>query len=97
MQQLQHEILQKLSQVVHAIRTGDIGTAAQLFNDGILSIQTDLSKSPLTADDLKKFRYSLETLIMMQEMENWVAVADILEYELIPLWESFLKKRNDEK
>ena len=30
--------------------------------------------------------YSLETLAQMQQMKNWVAFADILEFEFLPLW-----------
>jgi len=68
-----------------AARTGDYGQASSILNTSLASLQKRLSGGSYSADDLNKLSYSLETLSLMQQQENWVAFADILEYELITL------------
>ena len=75
-----------LSEIVTAARTGDYSNISTLLNKGVIAIQEDLKKGPVDEKNLKKISYSLETIIAMQQMQNWVALADILEYEFIPLW-----------
>ncbi|MBN1307088.1 MAG: hypothetical protein JXA18_04170 [Chitinispirillaceae bacterium] len=73
--------------IVAAARTGDYAGAARLLNRLLQTLQRELSKGRVAASDLSKITYSLETLLAMQEMKNWVAFADILEYEFLPLWQ----------
>lgn len=75
-----------LGEVVKAARTGDYSTISTLLNKGVIAIQEDLGKVPIDGETLKNILYSLETIVAMQQMKNWVALADILEYEFIPLW-----------
>jgi hypothetical protein len=72
--------------IVAAARTGDYAGAARLLNTMLQQLQKELSKGHVAAGSLSKITYSLETLLAMQKMENWVAFADILEYEFFPLW-----------
>jgi hypothetical protein len=75
-----------LPAIVAAARTGDYAQGAALLNRFLRILQQELSKGYIAADGLSKVTYSLETLLSMQQMENWVAFADILEYEFLPLW-----------
>ena len=72
--------------IVLAARTGDYSTASRLLNHLFRILQEELSGGRVSAENLSKLTYSLETLMAMQKMENWVAFADILEYEFVPLW-----------
>jgi hypothetical protein len=70
-------------------RLGDYGKAAQSINASILCFQQLAARE----DRRRRFEefgpkmaYSLETLLMMIERKDWVAAADIIDYEFIPLW-----------
>ena len=82
------EIVPQIPAIVAAARTGDYAGAARLLNLLLQQLQKELSKGRFAAGTLSKITYSLETLLAMQKMENWVAFADILEYEFLPLWQS---------
>ena len=73
--------------IIKAARTGDYGKAASDLNIVVANLKAELSKGTIPAANLPKISYSLETLMAMQKMENWVAFADILEYEFVTLWE----------
>ncbi|HEX2958648.1 MAG TPA: hypothetical protein VHO70_17565 [Chitinispirillaceae bacterium] len=75
-------------ETVFAARTGDITTVSTLLNKGVLLLHEELKKNEYRSEDLKKIIFSLETITMMQEAQNWVALADVLEYEFIQLWKS---------
>lgn len=77
----------QLTRIAHLARTGDCGAAASQTNMCMASIQEALSQSPPSPDWMEKLKFSLETLLMMQEQEDWVAFADVAEFELAPLWE----------
>jgi hypothetical protein len=81
-----------LQEIVIAARTGDYSNISTLLQKGVIILQNELKKNPLKGIDLSKLSYSLETITAMQQMQNWVALADILEYEFIPLWKSLVKK-----
>ncbi|MBN1577407.1 MAG: hypothetical protein JW913_12690 [Chitinispirillaceae bacterium] len=83
----QREVVLLVPAIVAAARTGDYAGAARLLNRLLQKLQTELSKGHIAAGDLSKITYSLETLLAMQKMKNWVAFADILEYEFLPLWQ----------
>lgn len=74
--------------VIHSARTGNFGNAAAQFNITLQQIQQSIKSGVISADNIKKLTYSLETLFAMQKMENWVAFADILEYETLQLLEN---------
>jgi hypothetical protein len=71
--------------IVAAARTGDYAGTSRLCNVFLQKLEAELSKGHVMADHLSKITYSLETLLAMQKMENWVAFADVLEYEFLPL------------
>jgi hypothetical protein len=73
-----------------AARTGDCATVSTLLNKGVLTLQDELKKYHFRGEELKKISFSLETITMMQQAQNWVALADVLEYEFIPLWKSVI-------
>lgn len=77
---------QSVPAIITAARTGDYAQTASLLNRFLQQLQQELAKGYITADGISKINYSLETLFSMQQMENWVAFADILEYEFLPLW-----------
>jgi hypothetical protein len=66
-------------------RTGDYGYAASQLNRTLQSVEKYLTSPAFSKELYKKISFSLETLLLMQERKDWVAFADILEYELIPL------------
>jgi hypothetical protein len=80
--------------IVNACRLGDYGDAAGGLNRCIAEVQS-MQKSATFAGvpkaDADKFNYSLETVFLMLQNRDWVAVADVIEYELIPLWQSLYR------
>ncbi|MBN1757068.1 MAG: hypothetical protein JW863_02050 [Chitinispirillaceae bacterium] len=78
--------------IVNAARTGDYAQTASHLNRFLQKLQQELSKGYIAADGLSKLTYSLETLLSMQRMKNWIAFADILEYEFLPLWRELAVK-----
>jgi|GEM_PF-4010717 len=75
-----------INMAVASARTGDYSSAARHLNLLLQELEPHLSRmSPGTLHDIG---YSMETLFAMQKMKNWVALADILEFELLPLWRS---------
>jgi len=74
-----------LQTVVACARTGAYGDASSNINLCSQDLLTYLRSTPPDAQLLRKISYSLETLLMMQQTKDWVAVADVVEYELIAL------------
>lgn len=85
------EILQLCRQIIRFARTGDYGNTASYLNQFLGRLQTFLLNPQLSESSLHKITYSLETLMAMQETKNWVAFADVLEYELIALLQEAAK------
>jgi hypothetical protein len=75
-----------LTEIITAARTGDYGNAASKLNKILQLTQEILANSRINAQGIKKLTYSLETLFALQQTGDWVAFADILEFELTPLW-----------
>jgi hypothetical protein len=73
-------------EIVTAARTGDYAQTAALLNRFLQRLTQELSKGYIPAGELSRINFSLETLLSMQQMENWVAFADVLEFEFLPLW-----------
>ncbi|HON11946.1 MAG TPA: hypothetical protein PLE24_13850 [Chitinispirillaceae bacterium] len=83
-----------LHDVITAARTGDYGKAASDLNRALVLLQTELSGGKVSSEGLAKITYSLQTLLAMQQIGDWVAFADVLEYEFIALWKSLVPDRN---
>jgi len=81
-----NDLLKCIPDIVTAARTGDYAGTARLLNQFLQYLQGELAKGFISAEGLSKITYSLETLMAMQQMGDWVAFADILEYEFGPLW-----------
>lgn len=79
--------------IIKKIRIGDYGNASAELNEALLLIQKAvvINKAD-SGQNLQKLAISLNTLYTMQKIGDWVAVADILEYEFINLLINFLQK-----
>ncbi|HMA65574.1 MAG: hypothetical protein ACM31E_01315 [Fibrobacterota bacterium] len=89
MQSKKTDLYEQIKKIAHEARTGDYGQAASDINIFLQLLQSELSKGYIRSDDLSKVTYSLETLMEMQKKGDWVALADILEYEftdIISTW-----------
>lgn len=80
------EILPLCQEIVFAARIGSIAEASSLLNQLLGHLQRYLTNTNNAQGRFSKIFYSVETLGQMQAMQNWVAFADVLEYEFIPLW-----------
>ena len=74
-----------LRDVVYSIRTGDYSDAASKLNICLQELQPILTSGKIPVEYLKKLTYSMETIFLMQTQKDWVAVADVIEYEFIAL------------
>jgi hypothetical protein len=83
-----------LAEIVTACRLGDYGDASSLINKCIPAFEA-LQKDPAMARTRKplldKINFSLETVVLMLGRKDWVAVADIIEFELLPMWTDIRK------
>jgi hypothetical protein len=76
------DLYQQIKKIVQAARSGEYGQASSDINIFLQLLQIEVSKGYIRSDELSKVTYSLETLMEMQKKGDWVALADILEYEL---------------
>jgi hypothetical protein len=84
----QQRLLDLLANASRHARLGDYGEAAHGINACVIEFQRFMEhpQGPPPLIELgPKVTYSLETLLMMIERKDWVAAADIIDYELIPL------------
>ena len=86
---IEHDLLEEIPGIITAARTGDYPDSARRINIFLQHLQSELSKEYLSEEGIAKITYSLETLLAMQQMSDWVAFADILEYEFAPLWRTY--------
>ena len=86
--QSKETLLEEIPRIVTAARTGDYPETARRINIFLQQLQKELSKGYIPAEGIAKITYSLETLLAMQQMSDWIAFADVLEYEFVPLWRS---------
>lgn len=89
---LECNLLEEIPGIITAARTGDYPESARRINIFLQHLQTELSREYISKEGIEKITYSLETLLAMQQMNDWVAFADVLEYEFIPLWRSYTAK-----
>ena len=87
------QVIDLFTEAARLARCGDYGQAATSINASIVKIQEFIQQQG-QSDQYKKFgsrmTYSLETLFMMLERKDWVAAADVIDYEFIPLWKMAL-------
>jgi hypothetical protein len=78
-----------LQEIADLARTGDYADAALKLNQCIVRLQACL-KDGVASPGMRKYsakiNYSLETMFLMLKNNDWVALADIIEFEFIPLW-----------
>jgi hypothetical protein len=87
------EIDTLLVSLARAGRLGDYGDANRDLNRCLVlfqHLQGPLRNIPKPL--LEKFNYSLETIFLMLKNKDWVAIADIVEYELLGLWREIAKQ-----
>jgi len=75
-----------VQQIIRSARTGDYAATASTLNRLLSRIEKTLSGGTVHVNYVRDITYSIETLAHMQQMGNWVAFADLLEYEFMPLW-----------
>jgi hypothetical protein len=89
------EIETLLSELARMGRLGDYGEANRDLNACLRLIQQVQDRGAMKSvppDLLKKFNYSLETIFLMLKNKDWVAIADIVEFELLALWQKMAKQ-----
>jgi hypothetical protein len=72
-----------LRETVTFMRCGDYGDAASRMNCAFRLLEPLIGSYDESRK--KQISYSLETLFLMQKNEDWVACADVIEYELLKL------------
>jgi hypothetical protein len=78
-------IVDGLSVAVKFCRTGYYADADFEITRRFSELDNLLKSGLVSADILTKVAYSLETAFMMRQSEDRIALADVLEHELIPL------------
>ncbi len=86
------DIYSELNEIVFGARTGSYSDAASKLNSSLQELQPILTSGKITPDYLKKLTFSLETLFLMQKQNDWVAVADVIEFEFIELLKKALSE-----
>jgi|WetSurMetagenome_2_1015567.scaffolds.fasta_scaffold105185_2 hypothetical protein len=89
------QVINSFSEAARNARTGDYSQAALSINSGVLRFQEFIvkeGKSARVKEYEGRLTYSLETLLLMLERKDWVAVADVIDYEFIPLWKETFSK-----
>jgi hypothetical protein len=87
-----NNIFDELELIARRARTGDYGGAASLANLALARIERALADARPGPKELAPLMYSLETLLLMQKQGDWVAYADVIEYEFSTLLRKVLKQ-----
>jgi hypothetical protein len=88
-----------LPQIVRSCRLGDYGDAANGLNKCVPAFEAfkNISNAKnLPKQLLNTLNYSLETVVLMLQNKDWVAVADVIEYELLMLWREISRYMDEE-
>lgn len=83
------QVIALVQNIIRSARTGDYAATASTLNRFLALLQKVLAAGTVNVNLLQDIAYSVETLSHMQQMQNWVAFADLLEYEFLPLWNRF--------
>lgn len=89
-----NKIINGLKEIIFCARTGNYSDAASRFNICIQLMKPILTSGEISPDYLKKITFSLETVYLMQKQNDWVAVADVLEYEFTALLKEAIESKN---
>lgn len=84
-------VSQSFRKIIKSLRTGDYSNASSELNETLQLLQKELGARKFEPHRLQKLLISLETLFSMQKMQDWVAVADILEYEFSNIWKELMQ------
>ncbi len=84
------DLKRALREIVVLARTGDYGDAASRLNLALQDVSTLLRSGTGEPRATAKLAYSLETMVLMQTQGDWVALADVIEYEFIALLQQAL-------
>ncbi|MBD3320461.1 MAG: hypothetical protein GF350_05120 [Chitinivibrionales bacterium] len=76
--------------MAHRARLGDYADAASLLNTALQKIQAFLRNPGISEKTMQKCMFSLETMYMMQKQDDWIALADVIEYEFVPILKSLI-------
>ena len=76
------------------IRRGDYADASSALNQALQILQPILLSRNGSTDFIKKATYSLETIFLMQKQYDWVAVADIIEFEFLEILSKEFSENN---
>jgi len=71
-----------VSLIRHA-RTGGYSDAASYLNLLLQDISTAIRSESLPPEIKTSIVYSLETMYLLQQQEDWIGLADVVEYELL--------------
>ncbi|MGD9202070.1 MAG: hypothetical protein PVI26_10930 [Chitinispirillia bacterium] len=77
-----------LNNTTFLIRSGDYPDAASELNQCLQKIESEFISKNLPDKILGKLTYSLQTIFLMQKNKDWVAIADIIEFELCDILKS---------
>jgi hypothetical protein len=76
-----------LKEIVRNARTGDTAAASSLLNRAILLMQEELGTGTVAPAVVARVTSFLDALLSAQKRGDWVAFADVLEYDFTPFWE----------
>lgn len=79
----ENALIERISIIVNHGRRGEYSDASSQMNIFLQDFQRYLQSGFIAPNRLENVAYSLETLLLLQQQGDWVAVADILEYEII--------------
>ena len=77
------ELLSFVSSAARSARLGDFRDAASAATSALTFLESLLQSS--SGEQRSKLTFALETMLLMQQQQDWVGYADVIEYELIPL------------
>lgn len=78
-------LISNISEIAGCSRRGELSDFSSHLNLFLADLQKYLQITTPDASTLKKISYSLETVMILQKQKDFVALADILEYELVKL------------
>jgi hypothetical protein len=80
-----HSLIDHFLSAAHHARTGNYGDAALELDTAVQKLQPALTSSNVPQSLMSKLMYSLETMYAVQKQGDWVATADVIEFEFVAL------------